>query len=435
MASNDRNAPTTARHEEIVPFWNRLREISLYPAHTGAMTTIIVLALCHLLDFLPLGILGWLIDLLIWVALYKYAFECLRATANGRLEPPEIAVSVDDSLGWSQIWLQVAFFVFNLFAFILLGPVGGAIVAIFLALALPGAIMSLAMDENLGLALNPATWIAVMTRLGWPYMAVAGLYFLFGVSQRYAQAMVVPFLPTFLSVIVFHFITNYVVVATFHLMGYLIYQYHDEIGYEPAVAETALRRAADDPDQRFLDEAAERVRDGKPEAACDLISTQLRGRGGSEAMHSQYRKLLALLGRRDEQLRHGREWITILLAQDKDRRAVDVTRECLELDPAFELAEPDEVTRVARKAVDVGATQVALKLVSASYKRHPKHADVPQNCLLAAKLLAERMGKEDTARKLLDQVLQAFPQHPLKDEVAAYRKFLDKLATTPAKQT
>jgi len=434
MSPTDNNAPSTARHAEIVPFWNRLREISLYPAHMGALTTILVLALCHLVDFLPLGIVGWLLDLLIWVALYKYAFECLRATANGRLEPPEIAVSVDDSLGWSQIWLQVAFFALNLLAFLLLGPVGGAIVAIFLALALPGAIMSLAMDENLGLALSPATWLAVMSRLGWPYVAVAALYFLFGVSQRYAQAMVVPFLPTFLSVIMVHLITNYVVVATFHLMGYLIYQYHDEIGYEPSTAATPLRRAIDDPDQRFLDEAAQRVRDGKPEAACDLISTQLRGRGGSEAMHAQYRKLLSLLERRDEQLRHGREWITILLAQDKDRRAVDVARECIELDPAFELAEADEVTRVARKAVDVGATQLALKLVSTSYKRHPKHADVPQNCLLAAKLLAERMGKEDTARKLLDQVLQGFPQHPLTAEVAAYRQFLDKLAATPSRQ-
>jgi len=59
---------------------------------------------------------------------------------------------------------------------------------------------------------------------------------------------------------------------------------------------------------------------------------------------------------------------------------------------------------------------------------------VPQNCLLAAKLLAERMGKEDTARKLLDQVLQGFPQHPLRAEVAAYRQFLDKLAATPSRQ-
>lgn len=418
------------QHEPIEPFWHRLRAISLYPAHAGALTTIIVLALCHLVGYLPMGIFGFLAQLLIWVALYKYAFECLRASADGRLEPPELAVSVDDSLGWSQIWLQVAFLILNFAGFVVLGPVGGTICAIVLAIALPGAIMSLAMDENLAHALNPATWLAILGRIGWPYLAVVALYFVFNLSQHYAQVMAVSFLPPIVSKIVFYFITNYVVVATFHLMGYLIYQYHDEVGYEPTAAAPPLRRANNDPDQPMLDEAAQLVRDGNADAARDLIGQQLRGRGGSEALHLQYRKLLALGDRRDEQLRHGREWIGLLLAQDKDRRAVDVARECIELDPEFQLAHPDQVARVAKKAVDAGSTQVALKLLSGFHKRHPKHADIPQNYLLAAKLLAERMGKDAEARALLDQLTRAYPEHPLAAEIATYRRFLDKL--TPA---
>ncbi len=417
-------------HPPIEPFWNRLRAISLYPAHAGALTTIIALSVCHLIAYFPFG---FLLDILVWVALYKYAFECLRASANGRLEPPEFATSVDDSLGWSQIWLQVAFLILNIAGFILFGPVGGAVCAIVLALALPGAIMSLAMDENLSHALNPATWLAILARIGWPYLAVAGLYFMFNVSQRYAQALVVPFLPPFISLVVFYFIAHYVVVATFHLMGYLIYQYHEEVGYEPAAPKIALRRASDDPDQATLDEAAQHVRDGQLETARELIGTQLRGRGGSDALHTQYRKLLALGEHRDEQLRHGREWISVLLAQDKDRRAVDVARECLDLDPDFQLAAPDQVARIAQKAVDSGATQVALKLVSGFHKRHPKHRDIPQNYLLAAKLLAERMGKDAEARALLDQLTLAYPEHPLAADIVAYRQFLDKLgAVHPA---
>ena len=411
-------------HPPIEPFWQRLRAISLYPAHAGALTTIATLSICHLVAYVPFG---FALDLLVWVALYKYAFECLRASANGRLEPPEFATSVDDSLGWSQIWLQLAFLILNIAGYLLLGPVGGAICSIVLALALAGAIMALAMDENLSHALNPATWLAILARIGWPYLAVAGLYFMFNVSQRYAQAMVVPFLPPFISLVVFYFIAHYVVVATFHLMGYLIYQYHEEVGYEPVAPKTPLRRVSDDPDQATLDEAAQHVRDGQLDAARELIGTQLRGRGGSDGLHTQYRKLLALGEHRDEQLRHGREWISILLAQDKDRRAVDVARECLDLDPAFQLAQPDEVARVAQKAVDSGASQVALKLVSGFHKRHPKHRDIPQNYLLAAKLLAERMGKDAEARALLDQLTAAYPQHPLAGEIAAYRQFLDKL--------
>ncbi len=429
------DAPSPAR-SSIVPFWDRLGAIARYPVHPAALATIVVLALCRLVVYaLPLGLVGLLFNLLIWVALYKYAFECLRATADGRLDPPDVAVSVEDSLGWSQIWLQVAFLLLNVLGFLLTGPIGGTLIAILLAIALPGAIMSLAMDQNLPNALNPATWFAVMARLGWPYFAVAGLCVLFGVSERYAQAMMLPFLPAFLAVIVFHLIASYVVIVTFHLMGYLIYQYHDEVGYEPAsVASAPLRAAGADPDQRFLDEAANQVRDGKPEAACDMLATQLRGRGGSEAVHAQYRKLLALLGRREEQLRHGREWITILLGQDNERRAFEVARECLELDPAFEPAEIPEATRLAHKAVAMGATQVALKLASAAYRRSPRHPDVPRNALLAAKLLAERVGKDDTARTLLDRVLQDFPTDPLADELRAYRLFLDRVGkSAPAR--
>jgi hypothetical protein len=175
------------------------------------------------------------------------------------------------------------------------------------------------------------------------------------------------------------------------------------------------------------------VRDGEPEAAADVLRAEIRGRGGSEGVHAQYRKILGVLGRRDEQLAHDREWIGVLLAQDKDRRAVDVARECLDLEPAFELANPDDVARVAQKAVDLGATQVALKLLSAFIKSHPRHRDVPRNALLAARVLAERMGKDDIAKKLLDQVTERFPNDALAPEIRVYRTFLDKLATKPAR--
>lgn len=47
--------------------------------------------------------------------------------------------------------------------------------------------------------------------------------------------------------------------ASFHLMGYLVYQYHEELGYEPSGG-VALQR--EDPDQRLLDEAEQFVREG-----------------------------------------------------------------------------------------------------------------------------------------------------------------------------
>jgi len=419
-----------AVREPIVPFWQRLRAILLYPAHASSLITIGALALCHLVAYLPFG---FVFDVLVWVGLYKYAFECLRASADGRLEPPELSVGVEDGLGWKQIWLQLLFLLFGVLGFAALGPAGGLVVLLFLGLSFPGAVMSLAMEESLLRAINPGKWLAIFARIGWPYLAVAALCLVIFLSQAYAKAFVAGFVPGVLAVVLAAFISHYAIVATFHLMGYLIYQYHERIGYEPEAPVATPRRAPADPDQDLLDEAAQLVRDGDADAARRLLGTALRGRGGSEAVHMQYRKLLALGDDRTERLRHGREWIGILLAQDKDRRAVDVARECVELDPAFQPAEPDQVARLARKAAEVGAAQVALKLLSGFHKRYPKHRDIPQNYLLAAKLLSERMGRDAEARALLDQLLGAYPGHPLAGDIAAYRRFLDKLAPAPAR--
>jgi hypothetical protein len=418
----------------------RLRESARYPLQPVALLVLGGLALAHLVAWLPLG---FLVDLLVWVALYKYAFECMRLAANGRMDAPRPALHPDDSLGWAHIWLQVVFFAPNLIGFLALGPLPGTILALLLALALPAAIMTLTIEENLPSALDPRQWFALVNRIGQPYFLAAGLQFLFNVGAHQAQALALPWLPPAFVLVVFMFVLHVVVLANFHLMGRLINDFHDELDFEPEAHALPVARSDADPDQGLLEQAVAHVRAGRVEVACELLGRRLRMRDESpadlrssslrkeaagEAVHAQYHKLLGQLGRREDLLRHGREWIGILLAQGNDRRVVDVARSCLDLDPAFEPTRPDDVSRVAERALAIGATQVALQLVSMFHRRHPKHRDVPRNSLLAAKLLAERMGKDATARVLLDQVMRDFPDHPMTPEIGAYRRHLGQLA-------
>ncbi|TLY49248.1 MAG: hypothetical protein E6K53_14270 [Gammaproteobacteria bacterium] len=420
--------PTPKVTEDIVPFWNRLREISLYPLRGDALMTIGLLALGRLFTLLPLG---WLINLAIWVGVYKYAFEVLRNSANGRTEPPVGSLNVDESMGRRAILLQIGFVVLNVLGFLLFGFVGGAIVSVVLAFGLPGAFMSLAMDENVLHALNPATWLQVMARLGWPYFVAAGLCLVINASMANAQALLLPFLPYMVALVVFYFLAHYAVVATFHLMGYLIYQYHDELGYE-VEPQPQARRASDDPDQALLDQSAELVRAGKPEDAATLLREHLRERGGSDAVHTQYRKLLRVAGNNEELLRHGREYISALLAQDKDKRALDIVRECGEIDPAFAPAQAGDVTRLAHKAADWGLTQVAIRLLSGFHKRFPKSADIPKNYLLVAKLMHDKLGQDREAQALLQQLKGAYPQHELMPQIEERMALIQRTTLQPA---
>jgi len=412
----------------ITPFWQRLREIMLYPSKPAAVVTVVMLGVLRLLALIP-GPAGTLLGLLIWVGVYKYAFEVLRNTANGKLEPPEGSLNVDESMGWGAVRLQAMFVVFYVLAAIFL-PLPLAICAwLFIALGMPGAVMSYAMDENFWHALNPGTWVSVMTRLGWPYFLAVGLILVINASASNAQAWISAVMPKIIGVPLFYCIAHYAIIATFHLMGYLIYQYHFELGFEPN-NEPALGLPMD-PDQSVLNDAAELVREGETAKAAEMLRGHIRERGGSDAVHTQYRKLLRLANDKDALLMHGKEYLPVLMGLEKDKQAVELVRDCIELDPGFAPTQAEWITRLAAKAAQLGYTPVALRLLQGFAKRFPKSPDIPANYLLAAKLLSERMGKDTEARALLVQIRNAFPQHELIPQVDAMLAMLDKLSATP----
>ena len=266
------SAQPTVESTPIVPFWNRLREITRYPAHMSAMVTIIMLAFANLTIFLPFG---WILNC---SSRWRYIATHSNVCALPRTDtwtPPEISQSTDSSLGWKQIWLMVIFFVVAVFGVVLFGR-KSVDVDVFLGICLPGATMTLAMDESLASALNPGKWISIFTRIGWPYLAVVGLCLVVLMSQNYAAGLAAKALPLFVALIVVGIIANYALVVTFHLMGYLIYQYHDAVGFVPAAPQVARPLAKPDPDQELLDEVGALVRDGKPESATDLLRGHLR---------------------------------------------------------------------------------------------------------------------------------------------------------------
>ena len=63
------------------------------------MSANVALAVAHVVVRLLPGIVGWFFDLIVWAAFFKYAFEVLRWSANGRDEAPEISLTVSDDLG------------------------------------------------------------------------------------------------------------------------------------------------------------------------------------------------------------------------------------------------------------------------------------------------------------------------------------------------
>ena len=74
-----------------------------YPAQGPALLTLAVLSLLRLLGYVPAW--GWLLDLLLWVAMYRYAADVLWQSANGRDDAPE-GYNADTQAGWTMLIAQ-----------------------------------------------------------------------------------------------------------------------------------------------------------------------------------------------------------------------------------------------------------------------------------------------------------------------------------------
>jgi hypothetical protein len=417
----------------ITPFWQRLGPIFAYPLQREAVSIVVLLAIARIVLYVP--VVGWLLDLLITVAILRYAGEVLYRSAHGRTEAPT-GLNDDDSRGWTLFWVQVCLLLMLLFAAIAgiaLGiPLIGLLGVVLVALGTPGALISAAIDGDWVRALNPLLWIQVMARLGGPYFLLSGLCLLIVLGSSNAAGLLESMMPGPLAVIASALAAHYALVATFHLMGYTVWQYHARLGFEPHTGALLPQRVAD-PDEAVLAQAEALAADGELAAAETVLREHIRERGGSDAVRARHRKLLRLRGDTAALLADGRDTINARLARDDERAAVVMWRECRELDPAFWPSDPDHVHRLATKAAAMGLSELALKGVSGFRLAYPRHRDIPRNELLAARLLVDRFGEEAKALELLRQLQAGFPQHPLAGEIADYARVVEGLVAKRSK--
>ncbi|EKU25625.1 hypothetical protein [Xanthomonas graminis] len=402
MEDRHRAGASRARRSTPAPFWTRTRAIALYPLRGGALFALIALTLCRLLGMLP-GI-GWILGMVTALAIYKYAFEILRHTADGYMEAPERGFDIGDGVVLRRLALMIVLGAVVVAAALLAGPIAGMLTLLAVVLLQPGFLISLAIDGSLRRALNPAVSIGLALRIGWPYLAAFGLLFVIQASALTAANWLQKYLPPLASDLAVGVVTIWGLFAAFHLLGYLVYQYHEVLGYEPADDDDATH-ARHDPDQRVLDEAEQFVRDGHAVEALQLLRGEVRSRAVSLAVHELYQRLLRSSGRADELREHSRQYINRLLQEKQERRALALLREALDADPDFAPLLPEQASLLAERAQLAGQFKLALDGLLAARRAWPKAPEFSAWSLGAALLLAERFGDDAQARALLQDAL------------------------------
>ncbi|AIF48575.1 hypothetical protein [Dyella japonica] len=396
------------------PLAERLVAGLTYPLRGGGLAICAVLALGQCLVLIP-AYVGVLFAFVLWTATWRYAAACMMHTANGFADPPDVGVEENPAAGHWLTVVHMAVIIACAASTTFYPAMFWPLILLF-ALTLPAIDMSLAFDGNPLVALNPLNWQSIIGRLGAGYFIPVILNVVIG------GLMVLPspslsWLPFWLSLPLFAFAYTYLIIFNLHLMGAMIHQRHEQFDLEPE-AETLARESGQDEDEHLLTRVREMAKVDR-RAAIRMLVERMQGRSAPASLHQAYRELLRKEGLTDGLIEHGHLWIAALMMQGDTRRALALTQECVDIDPAFLPDAPDSAAALAEHASRAGMTRLSLKLCRGYLARWPRSSDCPRVGLLAANQMADRLGQRAEAAVLLGKLAAAWPNHPLHPTLVA----------------
>lgn len=414
-------------------FIERLPRMLAYPASKGMLAMFAGLALFRLLSNLP-NLLGLLFEIAFWIMGFKMAVEALTNTAHGRYEAlhgEDMLATDGDAIEQMVLGVLVGLVVTLVAVYLGLLATAGALLAVFLFM--PAAVMLLAINHHYLNALNPLAWFELIGRLGGAYFGAVLVFAILGLLSEAVQwGLVAAFGGP--GQVPGSFIALYALVASYHVLGDVLYRNHEVLGLDvaPAVARATYGNPIED---ETMARAEELAGQGKPAAAAELLAGLFRGRGASDPVHDRYRELLIAEGDLDRLAAHDREYISSLVVTDKEKRALAVYADTAERIPGFRLDLPDQIARLVALAARLGQAQRAVALAQDFETRFPDSPDLPQVVVTAATLLSERLGRDEEACTRLGALLRTHAQHPLAGPARTQLTALEQvLAAAPARQ-
>src|SRR3569833_2025130 len=316
------NAPVQSPADTLAPVSERWPQAFRYALDLAALSTVVAIAVSHVVVQL-LPVVGGFLDLVVWAAFFKYCFEVLRWTANGREKPPEISFTVNDNVATYAVSLLILIELLLICAGLYFGIIGTLVLGIALMLAMPAMVTILALEEGMARAINPLAWLMLMSRLGNQYFILAGFFCAAVIAQSMLGLGLRFALPGFIADFIAYCVVNYCMLTTFHLIGNVIYTHRDALGYAGHM-ELSDEEPHTDPSRKVLDAARERAATGDTAGAAALLRDELVSHPDQLSLRDEYRHWLRQSEQKPELLAHAIKYIPILVASGHDRRAMVV---------------------------------------------------------------------------------------------------------------
>jgi len=298
-------------------------------------------------------------------------------------------------------------------------------------------IICLATSKSLLAALNPVSSITLATRIGGSYLLMCLFLLLLLFAPGYVLSHVGGAMAQWLRLFVSYAASLYYTVICYNLMGYVILQYHEAIGYEVDVADLVEQgeafKDADSPPPKER-ETAESVitrsetliKTGRTDDALWVMENWLRTKGPDNDVSERYYNLLKITRKGPEMLSYAKKHLDLLAAVGEKNAACAVYKECMSCDPEF-APSPEVLFKVGQWQIDTDDPRSGAETLVRFLKANKDHGLVPNAYFSLARSLHEKLNNSARADQIMKNIIQKFPHHDLAVHAQRYLAEMSKV--------
>jgi len=203
----------------------------------------------------------------------------------------------------------------------------------------------------------------------------------------------------------------------------VIFQYHEEIGYEVDLDDDELAPQDMPPEQDVADKILNRVdmliKEGKMEDAVILIKSETKGDISNPELAERFYNLLKINEQIPDMLKHGKSYMDQLAKQNQKEKLCQVYAECISKDQGF-VPNPSALLKAASCFNEAGSPKQSIDAYNRFIKANPKSPLIPKVYFLASNIFNEKLKNPKKAAGILKSLINKYPNHEIIPHVKRY---------------
>jgi tetratricopeptide (TPR) repeat protein len=299
-------------------------------------------------------------------------------------------------------------------------------------------IIMLAVTKSFFAAIMPQVFIRLAWRIGWPYLALCFFLMTLASAPVAILSLIWNVIPKNIVNFFVTFFSSYYMIVSYHLMGYILFQYHEQVGYkidydrndEPiADSKTSIKATASingRSENEMLNRINILIKEGNFDDAISLIREETHGKISDPIIAERYFNLLQLKKMKPELIEYGRNYIQFLSNTNQKDKLCEVYLLCKSIDENF-INNDAACLYITAKALNEKNNHFEAKQAFERFiALDENHVMVPNAQFFIAKILNEKLNEPLKAIDIINNLIKKYPFH---ENTAYIQSYLRQIKT------